>query len=402
MPGNHAILSPSGSSRWIACPGSIRMTSDLPRSEAGEAALSGTFIHQIGEDYLLGKSYEIGEELNVEGVGTRKITAAHIEEAAGYADFVKNIAKQDENAEIIAEMKVDLTSIAPETFGHSDAVVLENNTLHIVDLKTGAQVVSAINNSQMMLYAYGSYLEMTDLNDITNISMHIYQNNIKAGKNISTYNMSVEQLLTWIEEVAKPAATEALKEDSKCIPGEKQCQWCDAASFCKDAHELALNVFDDMTENLKDENPEIAAKFVTIEECAKFVENSKFITQLLAAYTNRLEKELQDGAKVKGFKLVQAQTRKKWVSEIDAYAKVKTWLPLDEVAPRKFATVTQIEKALGKMSTAKRNKFNDLWVKPEGQVVMAPESDKRPAIKPIVDDFENITEKIEDIDDMLL
>lgn len=381
------------------------MTAELPRSEAGEAALNGTFIHQIGENLLLGKTHEAGEELNVEGVGTRKITKAQLEEASSYNDYVRDIAALDENSELIAEMKVDLTDIAPNTFGHSDAVVIENGTLHIIDLKTGSQKVNAVNNTQMRLYGYGAFQELEMLHDIHTISMHVVQNNVKTGYNISWETMYVDKLLEWIETVAKPAAVEALKEDSKCTPGETQCQWCDAASFCTDAHELALDMFDDMTESLKDEDPEVAKKdpelaanLVTIEECSKFVENAKFITQLLNGYTNRLERELKDGAKIPGFKLVQANTRKKWVNELEAFAKLKTWAALDEVAPRKLATVNQIETALGKMSTAKKNKFNDLWVKPEGSIVMAPESDKRTAIKPVVEDFDDITTKIEDDD----
>ena len=47
----HAKLSPSGSSTWLACPGSIKMTEGLPYEPGGEAALRGTRIHFLGENY---------------------------------------------------------------------------------------------------------------------------------------------------------------------------------------------------------------------------------------------------------------------------------------------------------------------------------------------------------------
>lgn len=395
----HAKLSPSASSRWIACPGSIKLCEGLPRRESGSAAMRGTYIHQIGEDLLNGIEHTVGEVFKVEGVtGFNKIDKDMLKEAQGYFDYVMNLTLYSkDDYELITEMKVDLTDIAPNTFGHSDTVLYTaaDKTLHIVDLKTGGGLVNAFGNSQLMLYGYGAYMDMCDFYDIEFISTHIVQENVMAGRNNSSANMSVAELLEYIEDTVKPAAKEALSDNAKCVAGEKQCQWCDAASFCKVAHKFSSDIVEDMfatVEDEKDVKPKDMGDYVTIEEAVKFVKNAKMIKQMVTSYEARIEKDLQDGKTVEGFKLVMSKHNKKWCNELDAYTKLKTWGSLDEVAPRKLLTVNQMTILLGQMTTKKSNIFEKLWTKPEGQPVMAADSDKRPPIKAIVESFENIDE----------
>ena len=393
----HSKLSPSSSSRWVACPGSIKMCEGLPRRESGNAAMRGTFIHQIGEDLLNGIEHNVNEEFIVDRVTTiNKIDKDMLKEAQAYNDYVMNLTLYSkDDYELITEMKVDLTDIAPNTFGHSDTVLYTgaNKTLHIVDLKTGGGLVNALGNSQLMLYGYGSYVEMCDFYDIETITLHIVQENMMAGKNNSSCSLTVTELLTYINETVKPAAIKALSDDAECVAGEKQCQWCDASSFCKTAHKMSSDLMEDMFETVENEGdvkPKAMCDFVTIEQAVKFVQNAKMISQMIKSYEARIEKELQEGKQVEGFKLVMSKHNKKWLNELDAYAKLKTWGALDEVAPRKLLTVNQMSIMLGKMSTKKTNIFETLWTKPEGQPVMAAESDKRQAIKPILEEFDNI------------
>lgn len=414
----HSLLAPSSSSKWIACPGSIQKCKDLPRKQSGDAALRGTRIHYLGEmilsAYIAGNDNWLQRFDDVKDplVGDKdcgkpfKIEADMLREAKNYAQYCIDLTKHYDTEEclIIAELNVDLSDIAPNTAGHADAIVITPNsqidvgghTMHVIDLKTGAGLVSAVGNSQGRLYAYGAFLEYELDYEITEVIVHIYQQNARAGMNISKEALSTTKLLEWIDNVAKPAAVEAMKEDAKCIPGEKQCEWCDAASFCKEAHEFGTALVLDMFETIEDQDPEIkadeASKHCTINEAVKFLEGIKFINGLAKAYSSRIEDSLNQGIPVKGYKLVLSKHNRKWVNELEAYNKLKKWAPLDEVAPRKLATPNQIETILGNMSTAKKNKFNEMWTKPEGRPVMAPESDKRPEVKAVIDDFENIEE----------
>lgn len=400
MPAAHAKLSPSGSSRWLKCPGSVRLTADINR-ESGSAAQRGTNIHQIGENLLIGKTIEIGQDVVVPGwhdnLDTEFVAEKDmVEEGKNYYDYVMKIANRDIDSELIVEMKVDLTDIAPDTFGHADAVVVENNTLHIVDLKTGAGLVSAKENSQLMIYAYGAFQELELYHDIEKVNLHIVQDNARTGGDKSNdWILTVDELITWIEDEVKPKAIEALKDDSECVPGETQCQWCDAASFCtalhKQAEETIGDIFDDVTEPKQVKDLEQTVK---IETAMEFLKNAKLITLLIEAYEGRISRALLGGGQVPGYKLVKGVKHRKWTDEEEAYNKLKGWCQIDEVAPRKLVTPNQAEKILGSMSTQKKNKFNDLWVRPEGELMCVPESDKRPAEKPVTDDFEDLDDEL--------
>lgn len=398
MPAAHAKLSPSGSSRWMVCPGSIRMTSDINR-KSGSAADRGTAIHQIGEDLLSGKSPSINDDLIFKsGNLTMKyvISKDMMEEAKNYHSYVMSIAKKDKNSELTVEMNVDLTDIAPDTFGHADAVVLENGNLHIIDLKTGAGLISAKENSQLKLYGYGAFKEYELFHNIDNIILHIVQDNAKTGGDRSnSWSITPDDLIMWIDDEVKPAAEEALKDDSKCIPGESQCQWCDAASFCPALHKHAESIIEDVFDNLDGpEELKDAGETLPIELVTKFLENSKLINNLIKAFNDRISRELLNGKKIEGYKLVKGQKHKKWTDEIEAYEKITRWCKIDDVAPRKLCTPNQAEKILGKMSTAKSNKFNELWVRPEGELMAVPNSDKRPAENPAIDDFEDLDDEL--------
>ena len=56
----HAVLSPSAASRWMACPASVRMTVESPTRQTESAyALEGTAAHALGELYA--RRHVLGE-----------------------------------------------------------------------------------------------------------------------------------------------------------------------------------------------------------------------------------------------------------------------------------------------------------------------------------------------------
>ena len=80
-----------------------------------------------------------------------------------------------------------------------DCVIVADNVLQIIDYKHGLGVlVSAEKNPQMMCYVLGA-LELFDgIYDINSIQMIIFQ---PRRENVSTYNISKEELLSWADEV---------------------------------------------------------------------------------------------------------------------------------------------------------------------------------------------------------
>ena len=410
----HAKLSPSASSRWLACPGSIGLTANI-KSKSGSAAMLGTTIHQAGENILNGEHCEPGISITFDpeyNLPMQWLNESGYEEAKAYANYVQAICKKDKDHELLVEMKVDISQIYPKGYdigdetitGSADAVVVENGNLHIIDLKTGAGLVSAEENSQLKIYAYGAYEELSVFHDIDNIILHIVQNNERTGGDrTNSWETTPDKIIDWIEKEVKPKAEEALSDNARCIPGESQCRWCDAVSFCEAANAHAETIIDDIFDDLQDHLDEGAsekevitnsANIVSMDKVIKFIEGFKFLENLSKAYEERMFDEMSKGNEVPGYKLVKKQTRKKWSDEIAAFEKLKTWTKLDDIAPRKLVTPNQAEKLLGKMSTKKQNVFNELWTRPEGELIVAPTSDKRPAEKPVVESFDDLDDEL--------
>ena len=363
----HSLISPSGASRWSACPASVRLTIDLP-NKSNAAAQRGTDIHQMGEMLLKGK--EIIEATSVirDGEHEKGMFWANrdmLNEAKAYAEYVHGLATEDD-AEIIAEASV---MILPDydVSGHIDATVSNGDTLHIVDLKTGRGAVSAENNLQMQLYALGMLDEMFE--DYEKVVLHIVQDNdmIHNTNSWETTPEELEDFREWINERARLA----LQEDSECAPSSSACQWCGYADKCKALHDQALNLLSDGIDDFdkRDTIDDIDTDEVPMESVLKLLNNKSLIDNLFKAYNTRIEEMLLAGKEVDGFKLIRGRKNKKWIDEIAAFEKIKNWLPIDEVAPRKLITPTQANKLLGgQVSPRKKNAFDKLYEVPEGEL----------------------------------
>ena len=375
--GGHSLISPSGASRWSTCPASVRLTMDMP-SKSGVAAQRGTDIHQMGEMLLKGGEIVEGSSVTREyaGVDGFEMFWANrdmLNEAKAYVEYVKSLATEDDS-EIFTEAKV---TCIPEhnVTGHIDATVSNGDTLHIVDLKTGRGAVNAKNNLQMQLYALGMMDEMFE--DYENIVLHIVQDNDKIHNTNSweTTPDELEDFREWITERARLA----LQEDSECQPSQAACQWCGYAHKCKALHNQALDLITDGIEKFDERETidDIDTDEVPLESVIKLLLNKPLIDNLFKAYTTRIEEMLLAGEEVDGFKLIKGRKNKKWVDEIEAFNKLKGWLPIDEVAPRKLVTPTQATKLMGtQVSARKKNAFDKLYEVPEGELKCVPNTTK--------------------------
>ena len=79
----------------------------------------------------------------------------------------------------------------------------------------------------MKCYALGALELFDDIYDIDTVSMTIYQ---PRRQNVSTYEVSKDDLYQWADEVLKPTADLAFAGDGNFLCGE----WCE---FCKAKHE---------------------------------------------------------------------------------------------------------------------------------------------------------------------
>ena len=370
--GKHARLSASSAHRWLNCLGSIEAEKGLKDSSSA-AADEGTAAHELAEIVLEkgGNAFDHVGNYLIE-MNTHVVTeemAAYVQE---YVDYVTAIGGVQHYEEC-----VDLTDWIPKGFGTSDAIAIDGDTIHVIDLKYGKGVqVFAENNPQAMLYGLGAYAEYSYLQNFKTVKLHIVQPRLD---HIDEWEISVEDLLKWGAWVAEQA--QRIEEgDAPRTPGEKQCHWCKAKATCPALKKYTEEVLLSQFEELEPPN----ADTLNDSQLRKALESKKLITSWLDAVEKLVNDRLQAGEKFEGFKLVEGRSIRKWEDEKAAELLLEDLLG-DEAFEKKLLTPAKAEKALGKV---KSKGIQGAIIKPEGKPTLAPESDKRKSISISVDDFD--------------
>ena len=368
----HAILSPSGASRWLNCPPSARLEQTFPDS-SGEAALEGTLAHELGETLL---RLNLFPEPTLNGTLIKiqkdeRFTPDMWDHASNYANYVIETFREAQaitkDAVIQIEANLNLTDYVPEGFGTGDAVIIADGTMDIIDLKYGKGVnVSCENNKQMMLYALGGLREFDYLYDIQNVRMTIYQPRMD---NISTFEMSVKDLQEWAENVLKPIAKLAFEGKGEFKVGD-HCRFCRAKAVCKaNANENLELAKYDFAESVLLSDAEVADILSRA---------SAFKSWLTSVEEMALTEAVEKGRNWPGFKLVEGRSNRVYVDEEKvALTLTREGFSEDEIYLKKLLGITAMEKAITKKTF--ENVLGGLIIKPQGKPTIVPENDKRPA-----------------------
>lgn len=370
MPDKHAFLSASSSNRWIACPPSAKLNSDTG-GRTSEYAIQGTCAHSLAE-YKLKKA--LGRKARDP---TGDLDCYDQEMESGTDDYVAFVLSQMEKEKetcpdptVLVEQQLDLSRWIPESFGTADALIVGDDTLTIVDLKWGTGIRVDSSSSQLKCYALGC-LDMFDgIYDIRNVRMVIFQPRLE---NVSITEMTKDDLLSWADTVLVPAAKLAFKGEGEFKAGD-HCQFCKAKATCRKRAEFNLEMarYDFEMPATLDET-EIAAILPRIDQLISWGNDLKDYALAQA----------QAGTHYEGFKVVEGRSNRKYTDE-DAVAKAVTEAGFDPYE-KKLLGITAMSSLLGK------KKFEDLLggliYKPPGKPALVPESDKRPAMNPAADDF---------------
>lgn len=370
-PKAHAILSASSSHRWLNCPPSARLC-ETYEDKGSNYAAEGTDAHSLCE-------YKLRKALGMGAVDPSEHLTWYNEEmedcANGYATYIMELveAAKETCADpvVLIEQRVDFSRWVEQGFGTSDAIIIADGTLRVIDYKHGLGVlVEADNNPQMMCYALGA-LELFDaIYDIDSVAMTVYQ---PRRQNVSTFEMTKDDLYRWAEEVLKPTAELAFAGDGNFLCGE----WC---GFCKAKHEcraraeanLLLAQYDFKLPPLL-EDSEIEVILSRADQLVSWVNDIK-------------EYALQQAISGKdwtGFKLVEGRSNRRYTDEA-AVTQAVTNAGFDPYE-RKLLGITAMQKLLGK------SRFEELLSayieKPQGKPTLVPESDKRPVMNNAKTDF---------------
>lgn len=372
----HALLSASSSQRWINCPPSARLEAEV-KEKASEFAMEGTFAHALAElklahylDHITKSKYNTElKKLKGDDFYSRGLE----DDVQIYVDFaiekINEAKSRTKDAVVLLEARLDYSPWVQEGFGTGDLVLITDGVLEIVDLKFGKGVqVSATDNSQMRLYALGAINGFGYLYDIDTVKMTIHQPRLD---HISTDEVTVDELEYWATNSVMGAAEKAFKGEGEFRAGD-HCRFCKIKAKCRaraDVNmELAKLDFKDPP-TLTDE--EIAKILFATDELQRWVSD-------VAAYA--LDQAVNQGKEWPGYKLVEGRSYRKYVDEAKVAKALKAaGYSEEKIYTKNLLGITAMEKAVGK------KKFSELLVglvdKPPGKPKLAPESDKRPAIR---------------------
>ena len=383
----HALLSASGASRWINCPPSARLTEGMADKWSAYAD-EGTAAHEYAEIKLTRRLTKCNSadrerlDKQAEALKTNRYYNAEMEACIQqYADLVEErflearSRSDSEDATVLLEAKLDLTEWVPDGFGTSDVTIISDGVLEIIDLKYGKGVpVSAINNSQLRLYALGALSEFGWMYDIHTVRMTIIQPRLDS---VSTDEISVEELNEWAESVVKPAASLAYAGEGEYKAGD-HCRWCLAKGNCRArADENLKAIAYEFQEPALLSNEEIGPILHIAGQLQSWVKD-------VQEYA--LEQALR-GEKIPQWKLVEGKS-KRVITDTKKAAALLTEAGYSEdklYKPRELRAMTALEKAVGKKNFAEI--LGDLITKQAGKPTLVAETDSRPELNSAEADF---------------
>ena len=361
----HALLSASSAARWLACPPSAVASELYPKTSTAYTE-EGTLAHEVAE-IAVRNATTPGRIVQLpEGIRDR-VTAEMSIHAIEYRDFILEQWKGPQDL-LLLEERVNFSAWVPDGFGTCDCIIISGSTLTVIDYKYGKGVeVSAERNPQMMLYALGALADYGFAYEVEQIKMVIYQPRIS---NISTYEMTVKDLLDWADKTVKPIAQMAAKGEGLYKPGD-HCRFCPHSGKCRELAKVC-------TAFVTERDFRVPVLKLAPHEIAEILKTMPLIEHWIKSVSAQAMTDLLNGEEIPGYKVVAGRGSRQW----DDPEKVITYLLGTRLPEKSYMTepellsVAQLEKSLGKKWVAE-NLGQAIRTVP-GSPTIAPMDDKRP------------------------
>ena len=382
MASKHALLSPSAAHRWMNCTAAPLLERDVEDKDstfAEEGTLAHAYCAKKLKEFL---GLSVDEEKSEIAQLNEKYHSGEMDE---YTDTYKTIVLEKFNAaraktkdaQLLVEVKLDFSHYVPDAFGTSDAIIIADGVMEVIDFKYGKGVkVSAVENPQMMIYALGAWDLFNFEYDIRKVRMTIVQPRID---NLSEFELNAADLINWAVDELQPKANEAYA-GGKQKPGN-WCQFCKVKPNCKALSSMCIEA--------QQANPDPRKISKEVMESTILPLLSTFKTWLTGVEEYSLEQALS-GVQYQGFKIVEGRSIRKITNQTavmellgkEGFAKEAY------IKPTELRSITDLEKLIGKkrFCTICAEYIN----KPQGKPTLVPESDKRPAFNQAADDFKDI------------
>lgn len=368
----HALLSASSAHRWLACPPSALIAEKYPQQDT-DFTREGTLAHEVAE---ITARENIHPETGRDGFAP-EVTQEMLDCAAAYRDYIQEQTKSND-AIVLLEQRVDFSPWVPDGFGTCDCIILQGDTMDVIDYKYGQGVpVDAKDNPQLRLYALGALNDYGIAFDVKKVKMHIFQPRLN---NVTQDSLTAKQLLKWADKTVKPIADKAAAGTGELKAGD-HCKFCPHAGKCRtltdtcwdfaEAHGLGK---DDYTMDAV-EVGDVLAMAPIIDLWLKRVRDQALSTML-------------DGGSIPGYKVVEGRGSRTWGDELQVADTLKAaGYSLEDITETSLLSVAKMEKAIGKKRAEEI--VGELIVRKPGAPTVAMETDKRPA-------YDRLAEAVED------
>jgi len=426
----HYSLGPSGAPAWSLCAAKPTRETGLPDSRSEHAAW-GTVSHDLSERALttpdglcfLARGGEVASTVRETrgwwAVVTQAgdVTYAPPSAAVNHASDEIAVLVDAEMLDCVEtyvgivnglpgekhiETRVPIDHVTGEEGGSgtADCVAIDwpRRHMYVVDLKGGQgvrvdafdEVVDLVTgeitrrpNLQLALYAAGALRKYDPDRRVATVGLMVVQPRLHHVSEITITRAELDALMAWLAERAE--ATRA--PNPVAVPGEKQCRFCRARATCPELQAevfaAALSDFEDLDAATRHE-----VTSVTASDALKVV---PLVEAWCEAVRAQVYVDLAAGKADSNWKLVRGRRGpRKWADPANAEAALVTEIGYDEMFTRTLISPTAAERAL--KNTDAWDAICDLITQSPGAAIVAPITDRRPAIE-AADVFADLTEE---------
>lgn len=396
---DHSILSPSSADRWVQCPASTSFIQRLADVGAilgdttGVAAQKGTAAHALFEQALLNQTSAQDALSAISADHQDLIDDDLILAVQESLDALEQLL-QDAGPKSLAfaEMPVDPAPFTqcPETYGTADVVVYDNgnNTLWVIDLKTGRHPVSPASY-QLVLYSLGAVAELENkilgaaLPDSTIIKQVILQPRAFDTKPVArVHEMGMDRLFD-INHLTRNQVRIAYNPDSyrdynNFNPSNAACKWCPAAPLCgpykKFSEDEILTAIMKSDSSGKDYHLELDPDWAR-----QVILAAPKIKEYIATIERQIKEQMLAGEAWPGLKLKPKSVRAKinpktTPEELARLLRVS----VDDVAEVKPKTLTYLRKLAKKQNAT--DALESVLIRPEPDYAVVADEDFEPEL----------------------
>lgn len=358
MPTIHKLYGGSNADIWGNCTGSTYLSTQVPPRPAGQAAADGTAQHAVMEQLLLDDQLTPESFLGSTMLGVT-LTADMIAAVSVALEEYMNILEDfPDDVKIFAERGVDLSD---EAGGTADSLIIAGKRGAVVDFKFGMIEVEP-DGMQGLFYGVCARKSEPLFANIEQLDNYIIQPAWDPATVKVSYPSSV---LDRAERTFLNAIATSKKNEQIYTEGE-WCTWCPGKLVCPPK----LKGLDTLTRPEHILNlDELGARALKLREWIKWGEEAEA----------RIFHELENGRRVKDWKLVQKRGRRFWKDEAKTVVEFElAKVDVEAYAPRVVVSPPEAEK----LKLLGKPKVKELAEMRSSGNTIAPMSDPRPPVLP--------------------